>query len=127
MIAPCLYIAPSEGRGRGVFTSEPIEKGSVIEVAPVLVMGKRERDLLDQTPLYNYIFEWGDNSDQCCVAFGWVSMYNHSYESNCEYDMDYENETISIKAVYDIEAGEEIFINYNGTWNNEKQLWFEAR
>jgi len=41
--------------------------------------------------------------------------------------MDYDNHTISIKTVRDIRKGEELYINYNGTWNDEKKLWFEAK
>lgn len=127
MIAPCLFIATTKGKGRGVFTNEPITKNSVIEVAPVIVMSREERPLLDQTLLHDYIFEWGENSDQICLALGWASVYNHSYKSNCEYDMDYETNTISIRTVRKIKAGEELTINYNGTWNNEKRVWFEAK
>jgi Proteins containing SET domain len=52
----------------------------------------------------------------------WIcAVYNHSYKSNCEYEMDFENEIIKIKTIRLIEAGEELFINYNGDWNNAKK------
>ena len=112
--------------GRGVFTSEKLKAGTVIEIAPVIVMSKQDRQLLDQTLLHEYIFEWGDNHDQVCMALVYVPIYNHSYKSNCEYEMDYDNELISIKTVRAIKKGEELYINYNGEWNDEKKLWFEA-
>jgi hypothetical protein len=90
-------------------------------------MSNNERVLLDQTLLHDYIFEWGEKKDQCCVALGYVSIYNHSYRSNCEYEMDYKKELISIKTMRSIKAGEELFINYNGDWNNEKKIWFDAK
>jgi SET domain-containing protein len=31
-----------------------------------------------------------------------------------------------IQTVRDIEAGEEITINYNGDWNDPKPVWFEV-
>ena len=127
MIAPCLFIAETGTKGRGVFTSADITKNSVIEIAPVLVMTGDERKLLDQTLLHDYIFEWGDDTQECCLALGWVSVYNHSYASNCEYDMDYDEKTITIKTMRKIKAGEELTINYNGTWNNEKKIWFDAK
>jgi SET domain-containing protein len=126
MILPCLYIAPTSEMGRGVFTSEKLKAGTVIEVAPVIVMSKKDRQLIDQTLLHDYIFEWGDNHDQICMALGYVPIYNHSYKSNCEYEMDYGNDLITIKTVRAIKAGEELFINYNGDWNDQKKLWFEA-
>lgn len=127
MILPFLFIAPTETMGRGVFTSEYILADTLIEVAPVLVMSGTERKLLDQTLLHDYIFEWGDEKDRCCMALGYVSVYNHSYKSNCEYEMDFDNNLISIKTVRAIEAGEELFINYNGDWDDSKPLWFDAK
>jgi SET domain-containing protein len=123
MILPFLFISPSGNMDRGVFSSENIEANTVVETAPVIVMSK----LLDQTLLHDYIFEWGGNKEQCCMALGYVPMYNHSYRSNCEYEMDFDNRRISIKTVRFIKAGEELFINYNGDWNDEKRVWFDTK
>ena len=127
MILPFLFIGPTKEMGRGVFTSSAIEAGTVVEISPVIVMSAEERKLLDKTLLHDYIFEWGGNKKQCCMALGYVSVYNHSYKSNCEYEMDFEHELISIKAVKFIKAGEELFINYNGDWNDSKKVWFDAK
>ncbi len=127
MILPCLYIAPTPSMDRGVFTAEALEAGTVIEISPVIVMNSDHRKLLDQTPLHDYIFEWGENLDECVVALGYLSMYNHSYESNCDYDMDYDGRTMQIRTVRDIAAGEELFINYNGAWNETEPVWFDAQ
>lgn len=127
MILPFLFIAPTDKMGRGVFTSEEIAADTVVELSPVIVMSMDERKLLDQTLLHDYIFEWGDEKEKCCMALGYVPVYNHSYESNCEYEMDFSAEQISIKTVRNIRAGEQLFINYNGDWNDNKPLWFEAK
>lgn len=127
MILPFLFIAPTQTMGRGVFTSEYIEAGTVIEIAPVLVMNSEERKLLDQTLLYDYIFEWDPAHEQCCMALGYVAIYNHSYTSNCEYEMDLDQQQIRIRTVRPIQADEELFINYNGDWNDSKPLWFDAK
>src|SRR5574343_877733 len=124
MILPCLFIAPTDSMGRGVFSSEPIPANTIIEVAPVIVMGKEDRGLLDKTLLHDYIFEWDASRSQCCMALGYVPMYNHSYQSNCEYEMDFDHALISIKTMRDIAEGEELFINYNGDWNDATPLWF---
>jgi SET domain-containing protein len=127
MIYPELYIDKSSDKGRGVFAKQPIPANTIIEVSPVIVMSSEERTLLDQTFLHDYIFEWGKDSKQCCMALGYVAVYNHSYQSNCEYEMDFENEIIKIKTIRVVEAGEELYINYNGDWNNDKKLWFDAK
>jgi SET domain-containing protein len=126
MILPFLFIAPAAKMGRGVFTSEDIAPGTVVEISPVIVMTNEERKLLDQTPLHDYIFEWGDDRQQCCMALGYVPVYNHAYQSNCEYEMDYENSYIRIKAVMSIKAGEELLINDNGVWNDATRIWVVA-
>jgi len=126
MILPVLFIASTREMGKGVFTSEDLEAGTVVEISPVIVMSDVDRKLLDQTRLHDYIFEWGENIRQCCMALGYIPIYNHSYKSNCEYDMDYDEEIMTIKTVRFIKSGEELFINYNGDWNNSKPLWFEA-
>lgn len=127
MIYPELYIDKADDRGRGVYTKQSIPVNTVIEISPVIVMSAEERKLLDETILHDYIFEWGPDSQQCCMALGYVPVYNHSYESNCEYEMDFRNQVIKIKTVRNIEAGEELFINYNGDWNNSKRIWFDTK
>lgn len=125
MILSCLFIAESVNRGRGVFTSENINSGTTIENSPVIVLNGEERVLLDQTLLHDYIFLWGPDEKECCVALGYLSVYNHDYKSNAEYVMDFSGRNIRITAVRNIKRGEEIFINYNGNWNNPKPVWFD--
>jgi SET domain-containing protein len=127
MILPTLFLAPSPGRGRGVFTEIPIEKDTVLEIAPVIVLSAKERLLIDQTRLHDYIFVWGPDGNQCAMALGYVPMYNHCSPSNCEYEMEWETELIRIHAVRDIEAGEELFINYQGDHDNRYPVWFETK
>jgi uncharacterized protein len=119
-----IYVAGTGKKGRGVFTNSDLKKNTIIEIAPVIVLSKQDRLLIDQTLLHDYIFEWGDTQNQCCMALGYVPMYNHSYRSNCEYEMNYKLQIITVKTVRAIKAGEELFINYNGDWNNKKPVWF---
>jgi len=127
MIKQYLYLEKTIGKGRGVFTKEKIGANIIIEESPVIVMTAKDRILLDKTLLHDYIFEWGTNKDKCCMALGLVPMYNHSYGSNCEYFMDFDKETIQVKTIRPISSGEELTINYNGDWNNNKRIWFDAK
>ena len=102
MLLADLYIDTSHNKGRGVFTKRAIPANTVIEISPVIVMSKTDREYLDKTLLHDYIFEWGKLKDKCAMALGWVPMYNHSYKSNCEYFMDFDNDTITVKTVRDI-------------------------
>jgi hypothetical protein len=60
------------------------------------------------------------------MALGLIPIYNHSYTSNCEYFMDFDEQTIFVKTVRDIRKGEELTINYNGDWNDVKKVWFDV-
>ena len=61
------------------------------------------------------------------MALGLVPMYNHSYKSNCEYFMNFEEDTIMIKTVKPIRKGKELTINYNGDWNDSNKVWFDVK
>ena len=126
MINPCLQVVQTEKKGRAVITDKKIAAGTVVEISPVIVMPASDRKLLDQTLLHDYIFEWGNTKKQCCMALGLIPIYNHSYTSNCEYFMDFEEQTIFVKTVRDIRKGEELTINYNGDWNDGKKVWFDV-
>jgi len=127
MILPILTIAPSPKRGRGVFATEDIKQGTIIEISPVIVLTARERKIIEQTKLFDYLFEWGKNRKMACVALGYVSVYNHDYSSNCEYDMDFENRTIKITTVKPVKKGEELFVNYNAEPNDKTKVWFDKK
>ena len=127
MLKDYIYINNTTTKGRGVFTNSFIEKDTLIEIAPVIIMQKNDREHLDKTLLHDYIFEWGIGSSECCMALGYVPIYNHSYKSKCTYSMDYEEVSILIKTVTAIEAGEELTINYNGDWDDETKVWFEVK
>lgn len=124
MILPCLVVAPSPLHGKGVFTTAQLQGDTVIEISPVIVLPPADRYHLDQTKLHDYIFEWGEDKRSCCMALGYVPLYNHACPSNCEYEMDFSAGLIRIKTVRAIEIGEELLINYQGEATNAQPVWF---
>lgn len=126
MLLPSLFIAPSPLRGRGVFTRQELEPGQLIECSTVIVLDAADRVLLDQTLLHDYIFEWDPAHHQCCMALGYVPIYNHACPSNCEYEMDFDSLQISIRTVRAIAIGEELFINYHGHFDDQRPVWFHS-
>ena len=127
MILPCLFVAPSENRGRGVFTSELLLEGQAIEISPVLVLSSEERTEVEKTRLHDYIFEWGNKGGEACVAWGYLSIYNHAAEPNCRYEMDYEHQLITIRTLRTILVGEELFINYLPEEGDIPPIWFTVQ
>ncbi|MEP6683000.1 MAG: SET domain-containing protein [Parafilimonas sp.] len=126
MISPFLVIESSPKRGRGVFTTKNISKGTVIEISPVIVLTEKERKTIEKTLLFHYVFEWGNDKKKACVALGYVSIYNHSYDANCEYEMEFGKKLITIKTVKNIKKGEELFINYNAVADDKTKVWFDT-
>jgi len=124
MLLPILYIDESSTNGRGVFTSADIPFKTTIEIAPVLVLNSEDRIHVEKTMLYNYIFEWGDNGNEAVVALGYVSIYNHSVNFNCTYEMDFDELTITVITCQEIKSGEELFINYNPVGKEDQPVWF---
>ncbi len=127
MIKPYLYIQKTKEKGRGVFTKEAIPAGTTIEVSPVLVLSNSDTQTVDTTKLHNYIFLWGVKETRSCVALGFCSIYNHAYDPNCEYEMDFDAETMAIKTRRAIKKGEELHINYNGDVEDVSPVWFDVK
>lgn len=127
MLKPYLIVDDTGEKGRGVYTNERIPANTIVEIAPVIVMQKQDREHIDKTLLHDYIFEWGNEKDKCAMALGLIPIYNHSYKSNCEYYMDFDDDLMMIKTVRVIKKGEELTINYNGDWNDGKKVWFDVK
>ena len=120
-----MFIAESPLHGRGVFTSEPLHEGDLIEICPVIVLPPEQLQIIHNSKLHDYYFLWGPDQDRPAIALGYGSIYNHSSVANANYRFDCENETIDFFAVKDIAAGEEITVNYNGDPDDPKPVWFE--
>jgi len=127
MISPYLLIAPSHKGGRGVFAARNIPAGTVVEVAPVLVLSAKDRKAIETTKLFHYIFEWGKTKKLAGLAFGYMSMYNHDYNANCEYEMDYGESTMTVRTLRPLKKGDELYINYNAVPDDKTPLWFDAK
>ncbi len=123
---PGLYIAESEGRGRGVYTGHDVSVGDTIEVCPLLILPPEQLELINQTKLYDYYFIWPEKENAICFALGYGCLYNHSDQPNAEVELDALNDDFLIKCIQPIEAGDEIFINYTGDGKSQTELWFKS-
>lgn len=121
---PGLYTANAGDKGRGVFTSQEIQSGDLIEICPVIIVPPSELPIIHKTILHDYYFLWGEHPASCAIALGYGSLYNHEVIPNAEFVLDFENNTIDIMAIRHIAAGEEITINYHGASGEEGKLWF---
>jgi len=121
---PGLYVAQTARKGRGIYTAEFIASDSLIEICPVVVCSKVDLELIHKTKLHDYYFMWGENDDHCAIALGYGSLYNHSYQPNARYEVDFEEEVICFYTIHDVQVGEEVCVNYNGVPEDDQELWF---
>jgi len=120
-----IFVAYSELHGKGVFAGRDIAEGEVLEICPIILFPKEELSDVRKTVLDDYYFDWGERSEWFAFCLGFGSLYNHSYDPNAEYGMDFEAQTIDFYCIKPIPAGSEILINYNGDANNHEKVWFE--
>jgi uncharacterized protein len=112
---------PAKGRGaRGVYARQPIPAGTLIERVPVLLIPKTQV-FGDNAVSRNaariswYVFEWKVPTKRpyVALALGYGSMYNHSFSPNAVYRC-VAPDALEYEAIRDIDAGEEVTLNYNG-------------
>ncbi|MCM2532664.1 SET domain-containing protein [Neobacillus pocheonensis] len=107
---------------RGVFATRDIAKGELIHEAPVISYPNEEHVHIEKTLLADYAFEYGIN--HTAILLGYGMLFNHSYQPNAIYEINFNNHTFDFFAYTDIKAGEEILINYNGDVDDNEPLWF---
>ena len=118
-------IGSTKRKGRGVFAEKNYETGDVIEACPVIVMSEDDFVKIQDTILYGYIFGWG--KDECALALGYGSLYNHSYTPNARYYHFHKKQMMEYIALRPIKKGEEICINYNGDPEDKSPLHFDVK
>ncbi|WP_243292670.1 SET domain-containing protein [Bacillus sp. FJAT-47783] len=107
---------------RGVFATCDIAKGELIHAAPVIPYPNKEHIFIEKTLLADYVFEYGAN--HTAILLGYGMLFNHSYNPNATYNINFPNHTFDFYAYKDIKANEEILINYNGDVDDKSSLWF---
>ena len=107
---------------RGVFATRDIQKGELLHEAPVISYPNEQHKYMEKTILGDYAFEFGIG--QSAILLGYGMLFNHSYEPNATYEINFKNNTFDFFAFTDIKAGEEILINYNGDVDDLDPLWF---
>jgi hypothetical protein len=110
--------------GRGVFANEFIPKNTLIERCPLVPLKKRSKDQ-DDPMIWIYCFPGPQNCScekctnegfQLFMVLGYGMIYNHQDDNNAMWEFNYKNLYADIKAIRDIQIGEEIFVNYGANY-----------
>ena len=126
-----VQVRMTENMGKGCFALEDIEKNTVVESAPIILVHKDTFGSLNDInggthKLSEYPFGWGRDG-MVAFALGYGGIYNHKVNANLSWRPNYENEALQYTAVRDIKAGEEMFIRYlplyrlSGLWFHDEE------
>ncbi len=101
--------------GRGLFASTDIPAGALLGVYPLLILSHEDTEQIKSTRIYHYVFyvdEREDGAVRAAVAFGKISMCNHSPEANADFYVDAAAETVTLTSRVALKPGDEILIDY---------------
>ena len=120
----------SKEKGKGVFAKKNIANGVIIDIAHIILISNKDWDLIEDTVLSNYSFEWDDpkciGEYESAISLSISQLINHSYNPNVKYVYDYSNNCIEYITIRYISKGEEITVNYNGKPFDESPVWFDV-
>ncbi len=110
-----VHVRTSPVHGRGLFANQRIAAGGLIGVYPLLILSANDTAAIKATRLYHYVF-YVDEDDsgaiRAAVAFGEISMCNHSPSANAEFEIDPAAMQVVLSAAREIMPDEEILIDY---------------
>ncbi len=118
-----IYVTQSKikNAGRGVFASQDISKGEIIEVCPTLEIPNNDIFNLSESILANYYFSFDELEGMVYIVLGFGSLFNHSYEPNATYKNIPKDKLVEFQTIRNIKKDEEITIDYN--YGDNSPLW----
>ncbi len=108
-------VRQSPFHGRGLFAAVSFDAGDRIATYPLLILSREDTRAVRQTRLYHYVFYVDEDESgemRAAVAFGLISMCNHSPDANADFTVDAEAQSVTLTARSDIPEGSEILIDY---------------
>lgn len=122
-VQPKVYVGKSKISGLGVFASEDIKSGDVIEECPVVLLDSTFKSNKDWV-LNRYAFSWGcgckicqENGSTMALVLGNGMVYNHSEEPNAYWNQDTALKYFTLHALTDIKKDEEIVWYYGAGYS----------
>ncbi len=131
-----LYLKDVSTKGHGVFCTQDIKKGAVLEISPSVVLNEAATGHVDKTILVNYTFELGKPSkrlrdrarirrmDQACVVImGVASFCNHDEDPNAEILWEDRGGMLyyTLRARRNIPKNTEICTSYGDGWFDDRR------
>jgi len=120
-----LVVKQTQSRGLGVFATERIDKGDLIECCRVIVVPRAEIMIGNASSvLRHYVVDW---DGKLAIPTGYGCYYNHSYQPNAIHHKHLDLNEIHFHALENILPFEEITFNYGGFPTYNEPLWFPVK
>lgn len=107
---PYLHIKETSNFGRGLYANRLIDKGTLIEISPLIVLSKHDVKIAKETILNEYWYLYDEK--QCALALGYGSLFNHHHNPNISYKIDKKSNSILFTANTQIIKNQQLFIDY---------------
>jgi SET domain-containing protein len=122
-----LQVKKSNTNGYGVFATQNIRKGEVVEEAPFTRTELRDKEVSPKVLQVSYFLpckceECKTKGEFLLLSSGFVTLYNHSGSKNVECDFLPKQRLVRVTAVKDIKQGEEVFHNYGDKYNQWENI-----
>lgn len=108
----------SDIHGRGVFATEDIKEGELIERCPIVTLSHRMNYHKDPI-IWGFMFTNTCPCEECkkhgghfLMVLGYAQLYNHQDDNSAAIKFMLKEQYGEITALRDIKKGDEIFINY---------------
>lgn len=110
------------GPGRGVRVTRTVEKGQLLDEAPVTELPLHVYEYLkgakrDNSTFANIVYEWpgSEGPPQGAIAFGLCSLCQHSNSPNAKIEKLPRDRMVKLLAIDKILEGDEVTIRYANT------------
>jgi SET domain-containing protein len=123
MMPVSLILKTYPGMGRGVCSTVPIVRGTIVEVSPVVPLSAKDWKLIKQTLLESYVYAWGRTGREAALPLGFGGMFNHSDDPNLAFFLNQKRKEITFRAKRDIPALEQMTINYQWSAKDKKKYF----
>lgn len=109
-----ICVKQSPKHGFGVFASEDIMEGELLEECPLFLLDMVRGEI--SSCMIDYRFNYPKSPDWThqAISWGYGSLYNHSNDANADWRNSEKNNTFEFYATKNIKKGEEIFLYYGG-------------
>lgn len=117
--------------GYGVFASNSIDEGQIVEICPLVLLRCSVKDL--PLELRQRVFDWAALAGRqgvLALALGYGSVYNHANPANLRYVPTLDGDGLCFVAAASISAEVELTVNYNGALGGNVSTndnWFQSK